>query len=95
LKPNLEDVLFFHTVCIELYGGAGGVRDEGSLEAAIARPWLIVNGEEAFPTPYTDFPHPPATKQIINASERKPAFLRALRASNVRWDSRFELPIDS
>lgn len=52
MKPDLEDVLFFHTVCVELYGGAGGVRDEGSLEAAVARPWLAVQGEEAFPSPY-------------------------------------------
>lgn len=28
------------------------MRDEGSLEAAIARPWLVVDGEEAFPSPY-------------------------------------------
>lgn len=28
------------------------MRDEGSLEAAIARPWLVVDGEEAFPTIY-------------------------------------------
>lgn len=27
------------------------MRDEGSLEAAISRPWLVVGGEEAFPTP--------------------------------------------
>jgi death on curing protein len=53
LRPDLEDVLFFHTVCIELYGGAGSVRDEGSLEAAVARPWLVVQGVEAFPSPYT------------------------------------------
>lgn len=51
MRPSLEDVLFFHTVCVELYGGAGGVRDEGSLEAAVARPWLVVGGEEAFPAP--------------------------------------------
>lgn len=52
MRPSLEDVLFFHTVCIALYGGASGVRDRGSLEAALARPWLVVSGEEAFPTPY-------------------------------------------
>lgn len=32
------DVLGMHTVLIQRYGGAGGVRDPGALEAALFRP---------------------------------------------------------
>jgi len=37
-KPDLPEVLFFHTVSIEQYGGSEGVRDEESLLAAIEGP---------------------------------------------------------
>jgi death-on-curing protein len=52
VKPGLAEVLFFHTVAIQQYGGAEGVRDEEALEAAIARPWQSFGAEEAFPTPF-------------------------------------------
>jgi death-on-curing protein len=56
VKPGLSEVLFFHTVAIQQYGGSEGVRDKGALEAAIARPWHSFAGqegeEEAFPTPF-------------------------------------------
>jgi death on curing protein len=52
VKPGLSEVLFFHTVAIQQYGGAEGVRDKGALEAAIARPWMSYGGQEFFPTPY-------------------------------------------
>lgn len=32
------DALFFHKVLIERYGGAGGLRDAGALEAGLHRP---------------------------------------------------------
>jgi len=35
---STADALFFHTVLIERYGGASGVRDAGALEAALHRP---------------------------------------------------------
>ena len=38
-KPGLPEVLFFHTVSIQLYGGTAGVRDEETLLAATERPW--------------------------------------------------------
>lgn len=50
-NPDLGRVIFIHTVLIEVYGGSRGVRDVGSLEAAIARPWGAAFGEEHFPTP--------------------------------------------
>jgi death-on-curing protein len=52
VKPGLNEVLFFHTVAIQQYGGAEGVRDAGALEAAIARPWQSFAGQEAFSTPF-------------------------------------------
>jgi death-on-curing protein len=50
-NPDLRRVLFAHTVLIERYGGAEGVRDLESLEAAIERPWGSSFGREHFPGP--------------------------------------------
>src|SRR5919112_2106458 len=51
-EPGLPEVLFFHTVSIEKYGGSGGVRDGESLLAAIERPWQASFGREHFPSPF-------------------------------------------
>jgi death-on-curing protein len=51
-KPGLPEVLFFHTVSVEQYGGSGGVRDEESLLAAIDRPWQASFGREYFASPF-------------------------------------------
>ena len=51
-KPGLPEVLFFHTVSIDRYGGSEGVRDEGTLLAAIARPWQASFGHEHFASPF-------------------------------------------
>ena len=51
-EPGLPEVLFFHTVSIERYGGSEGVRDEESLLAAIERPWQASFGREHFASPF-------------------------------------------
>jgi death on curing protein len=51
-NPDLRRVLFAHTVLVERYGGAEGVRDLESLKAAIERPWGSSFGQEHFPGPY-------------------------------------------
>ncbi len=51
-QPGLPEILFFHTVSIELYGGAEGVRDEEGLLAAIERPWQASFGREHFASPF-------------------------------------------
>ncbi len=50
--PGLAEVLFFHTVSIEQYGGSRGVRDKESLLAAIARPWQGSFENEYYPSPF-------------------------------------------
>ena len=35
----LNDILLIHQFSIDKYGGSNGVRDVGSLESAIARPF--------------------------------------------------------
>ncbi len=45
--------MFFHTVSIQRYGGAEGVRDAGALEAAVGRPWSASFGEDHYPTPFS------------------------------------------
>jgi death-on-curing protein len=51
-KPGLPEVIFFHTVSKEKYGGSAGVRDEASLLAAIERPWQATFGREHFVSPF-------------------------------------------
>ena len=49
---TLEDLIFIHSAAIARYGGASGIRDAGSLEAAIARPYTAFGGSEMFPGPF-------------------------------------------
>src|SRR5215203_5832775 len=51
-EPGLPEVLFFHTVSIEQYGGSAGVRDRESLLAAIERPWQGTFGQDRFSAPF-------------------------------------------
>jgi death-on-curing protein len=51
-RSGLPEVLFFHTVSIEQYGGSEGVRDRESLLAAIERPWQAAFGQDHFPSPF-------------------------------------------
>ncbi len=43
-------VLSLHNASIEKYGGSYGVRDEGLMESAIARPYQTFGGEDLYPT---------------------------------------------
>ncbi len=45
-------MLFLHTVAVENFGGATGVRDLESLNAAIARPWGSSFGQSHFSTTF-------------------------------------------
>jgi death-on-curing protein len=46
----LDDVIHFHDKAIEKYGGSKGLRDFGSLDAALHRPWQTFGSEELYPT---------------------------------------------
>ena len=48
---TLEDLVFIHSGAIARYGGASGIRDAGSLEAAVSRPYASCSGQEMFPGP--------------------------------------------
>lgn len=45
-----ETVLKLHELSIIEYGGANGLRDEGLMESAIARPYQTFGGEDLYPT---------------------------------------------
>lgn len=47
-----SEVLFYHNLSIEKYGGSMGIRDEGFLESAIDRPYASFAGEKLYPTPF-------------------------------------------
>ena len=46
-----EEVLRLHELSIQKYGGAQGIRDEGLMESAIARPYQTFDGEDLYKTP--------------------------------------------
>ena len=50
---TLEDLIFIHSAAIARYGGASGIRDVGSLEATVTRPYTALGGSEMFPDPFT------------------------------------------
>jgi len=46
----VEDILQVHQFSINKYGGSNGVREMGSLESAIARPFQTFGGEDLYLT---------------------------------------------
>ena len=48
---NQEDVLKIHKILIDQFGGSHGVRDEGSLNSAINRPFATFDQQELYPEP--------------------------------------------
>ena len=49
---SIESVLKMHKLSIIKYGGSDGIRDEGLLESAIARPYQTFGGEDLYPAAY-------------------------------------------
>lgn len=47
-----ESVLKIHELSIIKFGGSNGVRDDGLLESAIARPYQTFGGEDLYPTAF-------------------------------------------
>jgi death on curing protein len=46
---SLEQVLELHRLEIQRFGGSAGLRERGSLEAALARPQMTFAGEDVYP----------------------------------------------
>ncbi len=46
---SVEQVLALHEVLIESFGGGSGLRDQGALEAAVARAAATFSGEDLYP----------------------------------------------
>ena len=49
---TLQDVLRFHELSIERFGGLLGIRDYGYLQSAIERPFSTFGGDDLYPSPY-------------------------------------------
>lgn len=49
---TLKDVLRFHELSTQKFGGSLGIRDEGYLQSAIERPSTSFAGEDLYPTPF-------------------------------------------
>lgn len=50
--PTIEQVLIFHDILIERFGGSKGIRDIKMLESAIFRSQMTFDGDELYPTAY-------------------------------------------
>lgn len=48
LYPSKDDVLDIHDDAVAAFGGTGGLRDEGALDRALARPKQSFGGPELF-----------------------------------------------
>ncbi len=48
---ELRDVLNIHNILIDKFGGSKGIRDQGSLESAINRPFATFDNQDLYPTP--------------------------------------------
>lgn len=46
---SVAQALKIHTIAIEGFGGANGVRDMGALESALVRPFQTFGGEDLYP----------------------------------------------
>ena len=49
---SVAQVLKIHSIAIEKFGGANGVRDMGGLQSALARPFQTFGGTDLYPTTY-------------------------------------------
>ena len=47
---SVQQALKIHTIAIQKFGGAFGVRDMGSLESALARPFQTFGGDDLYPS---------------------------------------------
>jgi death-on-curing protein len=46
---DFQTTLLIHNILIEKFGGVKGIRDQGGLEAAIARPNATFDGQDLYP----------------------------------------------
>jgi death-on-curing protein len=46
---SLEQLLELHRLQVRSFGGSGGLRDRGALEAALGRPQATFGGEDLYP----------------------------------------------
>jgi death on curing protein len=46
---SVEQILRLHRMQLRTFGGSGGLRDRGALEAAAARPQMTFGGEDLYP----------------------------------------------
>ena len=47
---TIKIILRLHDLSIITYGGSQGIRDQGLMESAIARPYQTFSGEDLYPT---------------------------------------------
>lgn len=48
--PSKDQIIAVHDASLKRFGGAEGIRDQGLLESALARPFASFAGREVFPS---------------------------------------------
>jgi death-on-curing protein len=48
---SIKETEAIHTILVEQFGGANGIRDLSGLESALARPFQTFGGTDLYPTP--------------------------------------------
>ena len=48
-RVTAAEAVAVHDAAIRMFGGAGGVRDEGALESTLAQPFQAFGGEDLYP----------------------------------------------
>ena len=51
---TIKIILRLHDLSIITYGGSQGIRDQGLMESAIARPYQTFDGEDLYPTVFEE-----------------------------------------
>ena len=69
---GLAEALAIHTELIRASGGSDGVRDQGGLEAALARPFMTFDRTELYPEPVDK------AAAVLSALEHNPLTLAGL-----------------
>lgn len=83
---TLQDVLRFHELSIQKFGGSLGIRDEGYLQSAVERPSATFGGEDLYPTPFEK-----AAAILISILKNHPFFDGDKRTAFLARDARLRL----
>ena len=73
-----REVLIIHSILIERFGGANGIRDKELLDSALNRQYQTFDGKELYPTPLDK------AAAILESIVKKPPVYRRQQTNRLR-----------